>query len=370
MHNGSMASHTPDLFDHDQSAWLEDLQEDLLCLVLHSTSAALLQETSHTLQTLWLQTQAGRVESFDGSHCQDIIRRFNELVATYSASIAALPADSGHPKHLWIVHHAQSLAADQVHLLGQMLVHLPGVNIRMVLLHEGPAPISNWSEATHGQADIHELVPPPRPSIDLIDFAADPDENAAPHAPGEDIQASSAQHHRRHWIMAGAAGVALFTLGFALGRISQPELLSEVPVRANMASIPAPTEPPLIRTSQPYVAPAPVNATPAESVPPAASASPLASDMQWLRKLPSSSFVVVHRNFADMVSAQTFKSKHPILKTARIIPLRFEDKAVFAVISGPFRSEARTRGFMSRLEWKKSARVEPHQNVLDTLNTL
>lgn len=377
MHNGVMATHTHDLFDEDKAAWLEDLQEGLLCLVLHSNSAPLLQETASALQTLWTQAQAGQVETFDGAHCQDIIRRFNELVASFSASIAALPPDPEHPAHLWVVHQAQSLSAEQIHLLGQMLVHLPGVNIRMVLLYEGAAPFDAWEEATQGQVDTHELIPPPPPLIDLIDFAADapPDEPLPVLEPT--TESPSSPDKRRQWIVAGLAGAALFALGFTTGRISSPA--SPTPATAEPLATQAPPSveaapaAPLPQAAAPVkVAALPTPATPAA---PPASAAPqatwsqaLSSDVQWLRRLPSNSFVVAHDSFADLASAQAFKTKHPILKTARIVPVKSSAGVRFLVISGPFRSEERTRGFVSRLEWKKSVRVQTHPQVLDSMN--
>jgi hypothetical protein len=90
--------------------------------------------------------------------------------------------------------------------------------------------------------------------------------------------------------------------------------------------------------------------------------------MQWLRKLPVNSFVVMHDSFADAAAAQAFKDKHAILKTARIVPVKASGQMRYVLISGPFRSEERTRGFMSRLDWKKSARVVPRQQVIESMD--
>lgn len=90
--------------------------------------------------------------------------------------------------------------------------------------------------------------------------------------------------------------------------------------------------------------------------------------MQWLRKLPVNSFVVMHDSFANAAAAQAFKGKHAILKTARIVPVKASGQMRYTLISGPFRSEERTRGFISRLDWKKSARVMPRQQVIDDMN--
>lgn len=372
MHNGGMATHTHDLFSEDQAAWLEDLHEGLLCLVLHSSSAQQLQETSQNLQTLWRQAQAGQIEVFDGHHCQDIIRRFNEQVAAHSASIAALPPDPERPAHLWVVQHAQALSADQVHLLGQMLVHLPGVNLRFVLLHEGDTPVGNWSDATEGLADTHELLPPPpppEPSIDMLDFAADADDEPA------DMSTPAAPHEPRpawpanKWLW-GAAGLAIFALGFATGRWSAPATQGTAAASLDALHMPAPAEPApaAIQTSgatpATTQASAPVTPTAAPGLKGADSA-----DMQWLRKLPVNSFVVLHDSFGDATAAQAFKGKHAILKTARIVPIKVSGQVRHALISGPFRSEERTRGFMSRLDWKKSARVVPRQQMIDDMNT-
>lgn len=90
--------------------------------------------------------------------------------------------------------------------------------------------------------------------------------------------------------------------------------------------------------------------------------------MQWLRKLPVNSFVVMHDSYADAAAAQAFKGKHPILKTARIVPIKTSAQVRHVLISGPFRSEERTRGFISRLDWKKSARVVPRQQVIEGMD--
>ena len=368
MHNGGMATHTHDLFSEDQAAWLEDLHEGLLCLVLHSTSAQLLEETSQNLQHLWQQAQAGQIEVFDGQHCQDIIRRFNEQVAAYSASIAALPPDPERPAHLWVVQQAQALSADQVHLLGQMLVHLPGVNIRFVLLHEGEPPVADWNKATQGLADTYELVPPPpipEPPIDMLDFAADiDDERPQPQPAATHVQVVTKQ---ANWMLLGAAGLAIFALGFAIGRVSTPAPQIDPARKLDISHIPAPTEPAsaVVQTSGDSSAKATASATATTS---SIAQHPRSADMQWLRKLPVNSFVVMHDTFAEEAAAQSFKGKHTILKTARIVPVKTAGQMRYAVISGPFRSEERTRGFMSRLDWKKSARVVPRQQVIDDMN--
>ena len=375
MHNAGMAIHTHDLFSEDQAGWLEDLHEGLLCLVLHSSSPQLLKETSENLQHLWQQAQAGQIEVFDGQHCQDIIRRFNEQVAAHSASIAALPPDPDRPAHLWVVQRAQALSEDQVHLLGQMLVHLPGVNIRFVLLHEGSTPIANWSDATEGLADVHELLPPPpapEPPIDMLDFAADAevDPLALSPAPSLREQTPTRQTNR---LLLGAIGLAIFALGIAVGRLSAPAPQGTVTPSPNASHMPAPTEPvsAVVQTSDSNKAAPDAKAITAAATPtaaPAASPGPYSADMQWLRKLPVNSFVVMHDSFTDASAAQVFKGKHAILKTARIVPVKASGQMRYVLISGPFRSEERTRGFMSRLDWKKSARVVPRQQVIDDMS--
>ncbi|MEY5028620.1 MAG: hypothetical protein RLZ63_935 [Pseudomonadota bacterium] len=376
MHNAGMATHTHDLFSEDQAGWLEDLHEGLLCLVLHSSSPQLLKETSENLQHLWQQAQAGQIEVFDGQHCQDIIRRFNEQVAAHSASIAALPPDPDRPAHLWVVQRAQALSEDQVHLLGQMLVHLPGVNIRFVLLHEGSTPIANWSDATEGLADVHELLPPPpppapEPVLDMLDFAADADNEATAIAPASSSDEPTPAKPSRN-ILLGATGLAIFALGIAVGRLSAPAPQNTA-VSLGASHMPAPTEPAsaVIQTSDSNKAAPDAKAITGAATPtaaPAASPGPYSADMQWLRKLPVNSFVVMHDSFTDASAAQAFKGKHAILKTARIVPVKASGQTRYALISGPFRSEERTRGFMSRVHWKKSARVVPRQQVIDDMN--
>ncbi len=377
MHNGGMATHTHDLFSEDQAAWLEDLQEGLLCLVLHSASAQQLQETSQNLQTLWRQAQAGQIEVFDGHHCQDIIRRFNEQVAAHSASIAALPPDPERPAHLWVVQHAQALSADQVHLLGQMLVHLPGVNLRFVLLHEGDTPIGNWSDATEGLADTYELRPPPpppapEPVLDMLDFAADADDEPTDASPPSAAPAPGPEWLANKWLL-GAAGLAIFALGVAAGRLSAPAPQSTTAASLNASHVPAPTEPapaaPQTSGNHKAALQAQATTTPVSaSATPTAAQDPYSADMQWLRKLPVNSFVVMHDSFADAAAAQAFKGKHAILKTARIVPIKTSAQVRHVLISGPFRSEERTRGFISRLDWKKSARVVPRQQVIEGMD--
>lgn len=129
--------------------------------------------------------------------------------------------------------------------------------------------------------------------------------------------------------------------------------------------MPAPTEPaPAVIQSTGNSASAPAAATAAATTP----QSPYAADMQWLRKLPVNSFVVMHDSFTDAASAQAFRGKHAILKTARIVPIKASGQTRYALISGPFRSEDRTRGFVSRLDWKKSSRVVSRQQMIDDMN--
>ena len=80
--------------------------------------------------------------------------------------------------------------------------------------------------------------------------------------------------------------------------------------------------------------------------------------------MPADTFVVNHGVFAGTRDALRLINSESWLNQARVLPIykASKDQAEFMVVTGPFRSEERAKGFMVRLGIK--ARVESVPKLL------
>lgn len=87
---------------------------------------------------------------------------------------------------------------------------------------------------------------------------------------------------------------------------------------------------------------------------------------QWLAGLPKDTFVVVHGTYTTAGAAQKLIKNQSWLNQARIVPFfkTPKDPAEFLVITGPFRSEERAKGYITRLEITASTRIETVSKLL------
>lgn len=87
---------------------------------------------------------------------------------------------------------------------------------------------------------------------------------------------------------------------------------------------------------------------------------------QWLAGLPKDTFVVIHAAYTTSGAAQKLIKNQSWLNQARIVPYfkSPKDPAEFLVVTGPFRSEERAKGYITRLEIPTSTRIEAVSKLL------
>ena len=87
---------------------------------------------------------------------------------------------------------------------------------------------------------------------------------------------------------------------------------------------------------------------------------------QWLASLPKDTFVVVHAAYTTSGAAQKLIKNQSWLNQARIVPFfkSPKDPAEFLVVTGPFRTEERAKGYITRLEIPASTRIEAVTKLL------
>lgn len=87
---------------------------------------------------------------------------------------------------------------------------------------------------------------------------------------------------------------------------------------------------------------------------------------QWLAGLPKDTFVVVHAAYTTSGAAQKLIKNQSWLNQARIVPFYKspKDPAEFLVVTGPFRTEERAKGYITRLEIPASTRIAAVSQLL------
>jgi hypothetical protein len=164
------------LFDSTAQKWLDSLKSGLKSIVIVGDDKKSLDQAALEIRDNWLLEANHTLDEFDASNYPVLIERLNALVSQKSSAVAGQPAPDQSPIALWVIHNAQDFNPEQLLLLGQMLIHLPGLNLRMVLLHLGTAAPSTWESATRGQFTAYTFRPEktePTPDLDL--FASPPD---------------------------------------------------------------------------------------------------------------------------------------------------------------------------------------------------
>jgi len=152
--------------------------------------------------------------------------------------------------------------------------------------------------------------------------------------------------------------------------VSAPEPAAPTPATAAESAPAATTDAVKTEASAPNTAPstapgtAPIAAPALPAAPPSlAPAKPAEPDIvteipdvaikgqKWLAGLPPDTFVVNHGVFAGTKDALKLIKSESWLSQARVLPIynAKKDQAEFMVVTGPFRSEDRAKGFMIRL---------------------
>ena len=79
----------------------------------------------------------------------------------------------------------------------------------------------------------------------------------------------------------------------------------------------------------------------------------------WLKGLPAESFVIEHKSYASLKDAQTAIKGKEWLVNARIVPVFADgkDEALFAVVTGPFKTKERAKNAAIRLNLSKDVTI-------------
>jgi hypothetical protein len=151
-----------------------------------------------------------------------------------------------------------------------------------------------------------------------------------------------------------------------------PAVGATTPPAAAPKNAAPPAVPPTATTAAPAVAatPAKPDTTAKEAVKEAEIVTELpdmaVKGQQWLAGLPKDTFVVVHGTYTTAGAAQKLIKNQSWLNQARIVPFfkTPKDPAEFLVVTGPFRSEERAKGYITRLEIPASTRIEAVSKLL------
>ena len=402
-------------FDLPVQDWLDELQAGLKSVVIEG-SDALLEQTLPQIKLLWQSNPNRHYEQFNPSEYARLMGCLDELVKDKTTAVAGQAPAPGSPMFLWLLNQAQDFTPEQLLLLGQILIHLPGLNLRMLLLHRGsPAPKS-WTDATRGQTRIYNYehldVPTPDPVLNMApaQWPAGDSPTSEPENPRPPIQtAVASKSGPRRWPWHLLTASIFLAAGWGLGRWTTPqrvetEVFIEVaPTQASTASIEekAPAESTsenntkaepiaemvddeLIRlTKRPLLIPsetllaeqASVNspvATTEKSLPktptppaPVPTEKPalksrfeaVQGDIQWLMGLSTEQFVVAHGTFKSLENARKLKNDHSELAQARIIPVVLNGQPAYTVITGPFKSQERAQTNLQQLTWSEDGKA-------------
>ena len=382
------------LFDSPAQKWLDSLKSGLKSIVIVGQDKNGLDQAALDIRDTWLLEASHTLDEFDASNYPVLIERLNTLVSQKSSAVAGQPAPQQSPIALWVIHNAQDFNPEQLLLLGQMLIHLPGLNLRMVLLHLGTTGLSTWESATRGQVTTHVLHPEksdPTPDLDMFaplpEAASLSEDHHMQKFP--DTQQKSNHPKAFKWIRICTFALVFVSLGWGMGRWTAP---SPVTQPVHVESPKAPTEPALAsptekiapqttetRPALPLIEaalqnnPAPTQATVAskmdrpvveetiitetatESRP--SNSSTLSADAEWLKRLSSDHFVIAHGTFRKLENAQKLRFKHAELSKSRIVPILVSKKVAYAVVTGPFRNEDRANTNLKKLSWASKAKV-------------
>jgi hypothetical protein len=380
-----MTSHHHRIIDD----WLEELISGPQSLVLLGQDQRDLEWAALKLREGWLTDLTHTLQEFNALEYEQILGRLNRLLnLQVTPSPSQLPGFS-EPLDLWIIHNAQMLSPEQMHLLGQILALNPGLNLRWILMYRGDETPRAWLEATRHQTRTQhctDLNPSSTLSTSTDKVAihdsvvetaalARPNDSAPPVNTGPHAQA------RKHTLLKHLSlAVIYLSIGCVAGRWSAPakietEVIIEPAATAPEGAImPSVTQAPVKSTpadaSTPEVATAKTNTT--ATLQPQTEPTPtiqsmadkhamveLKTDMSWLKELSPEYFVIAHGTFRKLENAKNFKDNRAELSKARVVPLWVNRRLAFAVITGPFRSENRAENNLKKFKWSANAKVMP-----------
>jgi hypothetical protein len=361
-------------------SWFKTLQSGLKSLVVLCPDAVSHDVALADIQGTGSSAWAHPPKEFDARDYAQIIDRLNELVALKTKESASQWPDPLEPIQLWIITHAQALNPEQLLVLGQMLIHLSGSNLRWILLAQSVEDLTNWREATQGQTQtvvFHRQATTPFHEGERIEPGSLPHRSLSSRASAQS-QSTTATKDRR-FENAGLIKYPLLALiftclGWVVGRSTAPRVVeTEVLIETRAAVSPLPTADAVALPTPVASTISPSSPKPSPEVQPHRSqtnevdnhsdseavseAQGLKPDVIWLQDLSKEHFVIAHGTFRQLENAKKFKHGHGELSKARIVPVWVRQKIAFSVITGPFRSQERAQNNLSRLSWAGNAKV-------------
>jgi hypothetical protein len=328
------------------------------------TETALKDFAERVLTQVKAVDNAAVIETFSGQAFLPLISRLNQEVAPHLQSQDPA-SDTTQPVHIWVIHHADKLSSEQQSIIFRLIQLFPALPFRVIWLSSTPLPY--WKQLTGMGCTVLDLdlSAKVRQKGDLSTQAS----GAALTNPLQwPAAASTSQPIKTAAAVLGAAMLGSLawlwasTIGPSPAQTAPPPVATRAPTpAAEMVTTPTPVmvQEPTIKASAETVISAPTNLN--KNPPELAQ-----TEVQWLKSLPDDSYVVEHGTFKTSELAQNFQAKHKELSTAHIIALRKTPNAEnwqFSLVTAYFRTEERAKRYVSRLEWRASARIRATEKL-------
>jgi hypothetical protein len=334
--------------DHTPARLANYLIDDVRNAVLVSQSEISLKEFSSLVVTRIQSVDAAAVvEEYSGHEFLSLISRLNQEVALFLQKQAhALTEQS--PRHIWTIHQADQLSDEQQSIIFKLTALFPALPFRVIWLSNRP--LHAWESHAGTESVLWDLD-----TIDLPLHKDDRRTQSLPKKPTDSPQGTPATPAQ--WPHATGEKKLQITVALLVTAIlGALAWLWVVPSNSVESDKKAPTS--SINKPNPVV-PLTSRITSTERADKAPPEIAL-TGAQWLKSLPSDSYVVEHGWFETLEQVQNFQSKHKDLSTARIIAARKTSDSEdwqFTVVTGHFRTEDRAKRYVSRLDWRANARI-------------
>lgn len=379
------------LFNSQVQQWLSTLKSGLKSIVIVGKDKYSLDQAALQIRDAWLSEAINSLDEFDATNYPLLIEHLNELVTQKSSAVAGQPAAENSPIALWVIHSAQDFNPEQLLLLGQMLIHLPGLNLRMVLLFLGTTAPAVWESATRGQTKTYTFNPESTANgemkpdsfthpVDSITTSQDQIIRSK-HFQSNNIQAIGRKLNPITLTKPIFIAVIFFMIGWELSRWNtstspKQELSIETP--SEVKPVAMQVRPAIITESNPNTASS-SEAIPTHTQPGREMTRPikeekaaitqveinknnkplqaLQQDIEWFNNLSSEHYVIAHGTFRKLDNAEKLRAKYSKLSNSRIIPVLVSKRIAYTVITGPFKNKYRAGNNLKKLGWSSDAKV-------------
>lgn len=304
------------------------------------------------------------IEEYSSGAFLPLISRLNQEVAPHLLAHTASSATPG-PAHIWVIHQADALSTQQQSVIFRLIALFPVLSFRVIWLSKQP--LAAWQHgptANNMVVDLDANVPHHQKQA----LSTPPAKEALTDTLAWPAATFISPHMKAAYALIGAAVLCTWVW------LSAPHFGPSAAAtdKRPATAIPPSTQPahaltPVMTPERPATAlaesSAPVSEDPRKNKSPPGIAQ---TNAQWLLSLPTDSFVVEHGTFNTWAQAQNFQTKHKALSTAYIIAVRKTPNAEnwqFSVVTGHFRSEDRAKRYVSRLEWRVSARIRATEKL-------